>query len=216
MLLIMKYFTLSMNDTYLDFFFQMSDVSVALESLKISDNDDIPEFEESDGDFDDTASKLSGASSTKEVQSELLKMAMKKIQELENKIEELAAAGGSPLKRKKKDNEFRVSTWSSRITDSGFFKANGGNVFKNNGARMAYINILMEYYKTSDFSQYTFDDLFNKDEDGDYPTFQALLDARPVPHDFEGCNLVGKNKLTSNHVKVAVVPPPMAEMVAMD
>jgi hypothetical protein len=196
----------------------MPDVSVVLDSLKISDNDDeLPKFEDSDIGPDDSASKISVASSTKEVQAELLQMAMKRIQELENKLDDLTAAGGSLLKRKKKENEFNVSTWSSLITETGYFKAHGGNVFNTNGARMPYINILMEHYKTSDFSKYTFDDLLKKNDDGDNPTFQALLDARPIPHDFDGCNLTGKNKLTSNHVKVAVETPMAAmTMAAMD
>jgi hypothetical protein len=185
----------------------------AIGSLKISD--EIPDFkaeqpEPSDIEADDSASKISIASSTKDVQNELLLMAMKKIQELENKIDELnekqAAFGGSPLERKKKDGEFSVSTWSSRITETGYFKGNGGNVFNTNGARMAYINMLMEHYKTSEFSHFFLDERF-EEKDDEYPTFQALLNARPIPHDFEGCNLTGKNRLTSNYVKVSAVTP---------
>jgi hypothetical protein len=60
----------------------MSDVSVALDSLKISDDDELPKFEDSDADIDvgpnDSTSKISVASSTREVQNEILMMAMKK------------------------------------------------------------------------------------------------------------------------------------------
>ena len=198
----------------------MSDVGVALDKLKISDNDDLPEYEESEIGPEDSASKISASnSSTKEAQTHLLIMAMKRIEVLEAKNDDLteklaAASGGSPLKRKKKEGEFNVSTWSARITTTGFFKANGGNVFNHNGARMAYVNMLMEHYKTSDFSKYTLDEIFEQDDDDDYPIFQALLNERPIPHDFDGCNLIGKNKLTSNHVKVAVVSPMAAMSMA--
>jgi hypothetical protein len=217
----------------------MSDVSVPLHSLKISDDGELPEFVDSevgpDGSEihpDDSASKqgrrgpASDASnaSTKEARAQLLLMAMKKIEELENKIEELsekqAAYGESPpLKRKKKACEYSAAAWSSRITKTGYFKVgHNKSAFHTNGARFAYIDMLMEHYMTSDFSKYTLDEIFEEDEDESYPIFQALLDARPVPHDFEECNLIGKNKLTSDFIKVAAAPPPMAAMtmVAMD
>ncbi len=73
----------------------MSDLSSVIGSLKISD--EIPDFEDeqpapSDIEPDDLASKISIAStaSTKEARAQLLLMAMKKIEELENKIEELS------------------------------------------------------------------------------------------------------------------------------
>jgi hypothetical protein len=203
---------------FLLIFFQMSDVSVALDSLKISDNDDIPEFEESEIAPEDSASTAPSTASTKEALTHLLTMSMKKIEVLETKLEEMAeklaaCGGGSPLKRKKKEGEFNAATWSARITKTGYFKVgHNKSAFHTNAARFAYINILMEHYKTSDFSKYTLDEVFEKDDDGDYPIFQALLDARPVPHDFEECNLTGKNKLTSDFIKVAAAPPPMAAM----
>jgi hypothetical protein len=203
----------------------MSDVSVALDSLKISDDQDYepPEYESEIGQ-DDSASNVSAPStaSTKQALVQLLSMSMKKIQVLEAKIEELteklASYGvGSPLKRKKKECEFNASMWSSRITKTGYFKVGlNKSAFRTNGARFAYINILMEHYKTSDFSKYTFDEVFENDGDDNYPIFQALLDARPVPHDFEECNLTGKNKLTSDFIKVAAEMPMAAmSMVAM-
>jgi hypothetical protein len=82
-------------------------------------------------------------------------MPMKKIEVLEAKIEELtkklAACGeGSPLKRKKKEGEFNAATWSSRITKTGYFKiGHNKSAFHTNAARFAYINMLMEHYKTS-------------------------------------------------------------------
>ena len=195
----------------------MSELDSAIGSLKISEDEELPEYESEIGP-DDSASKVSAPStaSTKEALKQLLTMAMKKIEDLENKVDEMsekqAAYGGSPLKRKKKEGEFNAATWSSRITKTGYFKANGGNAFHTNAARFAYINMLMEHYKTSDFSKYTLDEVFEGDEDDNYPIFQALLDARPVPHDFEECNLIGKSKLTSDFIKVAAEPPPMAAM----
>jgi hypothetical protein len=202
----------------------MSELDSAIGSLKISEDYEPPEYESEIGP-DDSASKISvpSTASTKDALKHLLTMAMKKIEDLENKVDEMsekqAAYGGSPpLKRKKKVNEFNAAAWSSRITKTGYFKANGGNAFHNTSARFAYIDMLMEHYKTSDFSNYTLDEVFEEDDDDNYPIFQALLDARPVPHDFEDCNLIGKNKLTSDFIKVAAKPPPMAAMTmaAMD
>ena len=210
---------------------ELDSAASALGSLKISEDYDPPEYESEIGP-DDSASKISAPStaSTKDALKHLLTMAMKKIEDLENKIDEQdnkieelsekqAAYGDSPpLKRKKKEGEFSAVTWSSRITKTGYFKANGGNAFHTNAARFAYINMLMEHYKTSDFSKYTLDEVFEEDDDDNYPIFQALLDVRPVPHDFDECNLIGKNKLTSDFIKVAEAPPPMAAMTmtAMD
>ena len=143
----------------------MSDVGVALDKLKISENDDLPEYEESEIGPEDSASKISASnSSTKEAQTHLLIMAMKRIEVLEAKNEELteklAVCGeGSPLKRKKKEGEFNAATWSSRISKTGYFNVgHNKRAFHTNLARFAYINILMEHYKTSDFSKYTLDE----------------------------------------------------------
>ncbi len=175
----------------------MSDVSVALDSLKISDNDDLPEYEESEIGPDDSASKIgktdaksvisvasdtSVTSSTqKQLKDELYKRALKKIQALEAKIEELteklASYSGSPLKRKKKDVEFNMTVWNTRITETGYFKANGGkSVFNTNAARLSYISSLMDFYNTELSSSTTFDELFEQ-INGKYPAFQSLLDA---------------------------------------
>jgi hypothetical protein len=72
--------------------------------------------------------------------------------------------------------------------------------------------MLMEHYKTSEFSKYTLGELFEEDDNNNNTIFQALLDARPVLHDFDECNLIGKNKLTSDFIKVAAAPPPMEAM----
>ena len=150
-------------------FFQMSDVSVPLHSLKISDDDcELPKYEDSEIGPDDSASKQgqrtdggpgsdASTASTKEARAQLLLMAMKKIEELENKIEELsekqAAYGDSPpLKRKKKAAEFNAAAWSSRITKTGYFNVGHKRAFHSNGARFAYIDMVMEhYYKLHDF-----------------------------------------------------------------
>ena len=205
--------------------FQMSDVSVTLDALKISDDKDYepPEYEESVISPDDSASKVGKtddttsvitvtsitSSTTKGQKDELYKRAMKKIIVLEAKIEELteklAAYGGSPLKRKKKNVEFNMTIWTTRITDTGYFKSNNGkSVFNSNAARLAYITSLMDFYNTELSSSTTFDDLFEK-VNGKYPAFQSLLDAVPVPRDFVGCSLLldGEKKVTSKYVKVA-------------
>jgi hypothetical protein len=202
----------------------MSDVSVEIGALKISDDvDELPKYEESEVGPDDSASKISIASSATEVNEQLLKMAMKKIQELENKIDELneiienlKQAGGSPLKRKKKDAEFNTTMWSTQITETGYFKANGSNnnVFSSNAARLAYIKMLMDFFNTSDFStNTTFEELFTKVGDK-YPKFQSLLDAVPVPSAFQGCNLIEQN-FTSKYVKVAPKQPETMAAMSM-
>jgi hypothetical protein len=175
------------------------------------------------------ASDASGTSVASQSSNQLItvlyKRAMKKITVLEDKIEELteklaqATSSGSPLKRKKKDAEFNMTLWNTKITETGYFKSNGGkSVFNSNTARLAYVTLLMDFYNTSDFStKTTFDTLFTK-VNGKYPAFQSLLDAVPVPFDFgEGCSLLaeGSKKVTSKYVKVSVDPMAAMPMAAM-
>ena len=189
---------------------QMSDLESDIGKLKISDVDS---DEEVDDDIkpDDSASKIS---STSEMKSKILEMAMAKIKELEERLASLE----SPAKRKKpsKIESDNVMAWSDKITLTGYFKLVGNkkNIFNSKWARMEYIKMLKNYFTASDLSkEFTFEDLFFEESDGTYPNFQTLLDAVPIPWDFEGCNLI-KYNLTSPFVKVA--EQPASQMAAMD
>ena len=212
----------------------MSELDSAIGALKISDKDDEvseigPDDSASKVGETDTASVISIASDTPSVASSnelisvLYKRAMKKVRVLEDKIEELteklaqATYGGSPLKRKKKDAEFNMTLWNTQITETGYFKSNGGkSVFNSNTARLAYVTLLMDFYNTSDFSTKTTFDTLSTKVDGKYPAFQSLLDAVPVPYDFVGCSLLaeGSKKVTSKYVKVSAAPPMAAMTMA--
>jgi hypothetical protein len=193
----------------------MSDLGSDLGKLKISDVDSDEEVED-DIKPDDSASKISGASSTStsQMKSKILEMAMAKIKELEERLASLE----SPAKRKKpsKIESDNVMAWSDKITLTGYFKLVGNkkNIFNSKWARMEYIKMLKNYFTASDLSkEFTFEDLFFEESDGTYPNFQALLDAVPIPWDFEGCNLI-KYNLTSPFVKVA--DQPESPTAAMD
>jgi hypothetical protein len=188
----------------------MSDLGSDLGKLKISDVDSDEEVED-DIKPDDSASKTS---STSEMKSKILEMAMAKIKELEERLASLE----SPAKRKKpsKIESDNVMVWSDKITLTGYFKLVGNkkNIFNSKWARMEYIKMLKNYFTASDLSkEFTFEDLFFEESDGTYPNFQALLDAVPIPWDFEGCNLI-KYNLTSPFVKVA--DQPESQTAAMD